>query len=117
MANEEQGVELFQELPHSIELHRDAKGVYRWDIKLRSLDGEELEMVSDLSKIDAELRNRFIPKDDDTLLKQLEASIERVNETKSTRRPTAPAGSAQAVSERLGKAIETAQRAQENYPA
>lgn len=53
---------------------------------------------------------RGVPANESDLEQQLGASIEQVKASK-----TAPPSSAQAVSDRLGKAIEAAQRAQENY--
>lgn len=115
MASDERTAELTHDFPSSVEVNVGMTGNVGWSIKLRSIDGDEMQMVARIHELHDELTNRFKKTKDDTIEK-LEASIERVNETKSTRRPTAPAGSAQAVSDRLGKAIETAKRAQENYP-
>lgn len=56
---------LAREARSSIEVSRDAKGVYRWDIKLYfdRQDGDELPTIIQLSRIDDELRRLFIPKD------------------------------------------------------
>lgn len=63
---EEDVVSLERETTSSIELARDAKGVYRWTAK-RYYDGEDQAAkdiaVADLEHIDQEMRKRFCPAD------------------------------------------------------
>lgn len=56
--------QLARETRSSIELSRDAKGVYRWDIKLYfdCADGDEMPTIIQLSRIDDQLKRLFIPK-------------------------------------------------------
>lgn len=63
--NEEQAVELAKESRSSIELKRDQKGTYSWAVKLYfdRMDGDELPVIVQLSRIDDQLRRLFIPKD------------------------------------------------------
>ena len=67
----EQLLEIARESRSSIELSRDAKGVYRWDIKLyfdaglidayNEPDGEAPRAMRLLRSIDERLRAQFIP--------------------------------------------------------
>ena len=52
---------LRRELPHSLTLTRNAKGEYQWEIKtyFEVTDGAP---VNDIQRIDADLRDRFLPK-------------------------------------------------------
>ena len=53
---------LRRELPHSIEVSRNYKGEYAYVLKRYYEDGAEKAAVDTLASIDADLRDRFIPK-------------------------------------------------------
>lgn len=57
---------LAREARSSIEVSRDAKGVYRWDIKLYfdAEAGAEDVVLSRLRRVDADLKTIFLPKGD-----------------------------------------------------
>lgn len=116
MSQEDRSIEMVEQFPSSIEVNRGMKGDVGWSIKIRGGDGEEFALVDRAADIDAALARRF-GKANPTLEAQLGASIEQVKASKGNRttRSTAPTSSAQAVSDRLGKAIEAARTAQENY--
>ena len=69
---------IVREKPHSLEVHRDAKGVYSWTAKvyfdLDDFATEDSAPTSLLEDIDADMRKRFLPPEPD-LGDQLEASI------------------------------------------
>lgn len=83
MSQEERVAELTHDFPSSVELNVGMTGNVGWSIKLRSVDGDEMQMVDRIHEIHDELTNRFKRSKDDTLEK-LEASIERVKATKRT---------------------------------
>jgi hypothetical protein len=58
---DDHSAELIREYPHSIELSKDAKDVYRWTIKLRFNDGDQDSVHERLVAIDARLREDFSP--------------------------------------------------------
>ena len=59
MAHEHETIE--RALPHSVELQRSKDGAYYWTIKtyFEVTDGAP---VNDIQRIDADLRDRFLPK-------------------------------------------------------
>jgi hypothetical protein len=59
-------LEVARESRSSIELSRDAKGVYRWDIKIYfdAQEDDENGVVEQVRRLDARLRRLFLPTGD-----------------------------------------------------
>jgi hypothetical protein len=57
-------LEIAREARSSIELSRDAKGVYRWDLKIYwdAQEDDESGVLAQLSRLDEQMRQRFLPK-------------------------------------------------------
>ena len=59
MTDQEQHI--IRELPHSLELTRNAKGDYQWSIKAYAADLEDLATLpARLEALDADLKARFV---------------------------------------------------------
>ena len=50
-----------RELPHSVEVTRNAKGEYGWTVKVYFEDTDGLLTVDEITDIDAQLRALFVP--------------------------------------------------------
>jgi hypothetical protein len=58
-----ESIELTHESRSSIEVHRDAKGIYSWTIKLYFGPGGAYEDAEEvISEIDHHLQRRYLPK-------------------------------------------------------